>query len=71
MIEAVSTIKGSGWALASWEPTGRRVVFEQPYDHQGNHGQGTVPIPAIDAWEQAYYRQYENDREGLFPDSPP
>ena len=43
MIEAASTIQGSGWALASWEPTGRRVVIEQTYDHQGNHGQGRCP----------------------------
>jgi len=66
MIEAASTIQGSGWVLASWEPTGRRVVIEQTYDHQGNHGQGTVPILAIDAWEQAYYLQYENDKRAFF-----
>ncbi len=66
MIEAASTIQGSGWALASWEPTGRRVVIEQTYDHQGNHGQGTVPILAIDAWEHAYYLQYENDKSAFF-----
>ncbi len=66
MIEAAGTIQGSGWALASWEPTGRRVVIEQTYDHQGNHGQGTVPILAIDAWEHAYYLQYENDKSAFF-----
>ncbi len=66
MIEAASTIQGSGWALASWEPTGRRVVIEQTYDHQGNHGQGTVPILAIDAWEHAYYLQYENNKRAFF-----
>ncbi len=66
MIEAASTIQGSGWALASWEPTGRRIVIEQTYDHQGNHGQGTVPILAIDAWEHAYYLQYENDKRAFF-----
>ena len=45
MTEAAATIQGSGWALASWEPLGRRIVVEQTYDHQGNHGQGTVPDP--------------------------
>ncbi len=66
MTEAAATIQGSGWALASWEPLGRRVVIEQTYDHQGNHGQGTVPILAIDAWEHAYYLQYENDKRSFF-----
>ncbi|MBA3652634.1 MAG: superoxide dismutase [Actinobacteria bacterium] len=66
MIEAASTIQGSGWALASWEPTSQRIVIEQAYDHQGNHGQGTVPILPIDAWEHAYYLQYENDKRSFF-----
>ena len=41
-------------------------MIEQTYDHQGNHGQGTVPILAIDAWEHAYYLQYENDKASFF-----
>lgn len=65
MQEAASTIQGSGWALASWEPVAGRVVVQQVYDHQGNHGQGTVPLLAIDAWEHAWYLQYEN-RKGEF-----
>src|SRR5680860_83962 len=65
MIEAAATIQGSGWALASWEPTGKRIVIERAYDHQGNHGQATVPILAIDAWEHAYYLQYENDKRAF------
>src|ERR1051325_7072856 len=42
MSEAPATIQGSGWALASWEPMAGRIVVQQVYDHQGNHGQGTV-----------------------------
>ena len=60
MVQAAATVQGSGWALASWEPFARRVVVQQVYDHQGNHGQGTIPLLAIDAWEHAYYLQYEN-----------
>ncbi len=60
MVEAAATVQGSGWALASWEPTAARLVVQQVYDHQGNHGQGTIPLLAIDAWEHAYYLQYEN-----------
>jgi Fe-Mn family superoxide dismutase len=60
MTEAAATIQGSGWALASWEPVAKRIVVQQVHDHQGNHGQGTVPLLAIDSWEHAYYLQYEN-----------
>jgi Fe-Mn family superoxide dismutase len=66
MSEAAATIQGSGWALASWEPVAGRVVIQQVYDHQGNHGQGTVPLLAIDAWEHAYYLQYENRKTDYF-----
>jgi Fe-Mn family superoxide dismutase len=66
MTEAAATIQGSGWALASWEPVARRIVLQQVHDHQGNHGQGTVPLLAIDAWEHAYYLQYENDKAAFF-----
>ena len=63
---AASTIQGSGWALASWEPSSSRIVVQQVYDHQGNHGQGTMPLLAIDAWEHAYYLQYQNDKASFF-----
>lgn len=66
MIEAASTIQGSGWALASWDPLSHRVVIEQVYDHQGNHGQGTMPLLAIDAWEHAFYLQYKNVKADFF-----
>ncbi len=60
MTEAAATVQGSGWALASWEPAAGRIVVQQVFDHQGNHGQGTIPLLAIDAWEHAFYLQYEN-----------
>ena len=66
MTEAASTIQGSGWAIASWEPIASRVIVQQVYDHQGNHGQGTVPLLVIDAWEHAFYLQYENRKADYF-----
>jgi Fe-Mn family superoxide dismutase len=32
------------------------------YDHQNNLGQGSEPLLVIDAWEHAYYLQYQNRR---------
>jgi superoxide dismutase, Fe-Mn family len=60
--QATSTVQGSGWGALSWEPLGERLFIEQIYDHQGNVGQGGVPLLVIDAWEHAYYLQYENRR---------
>jgi Fe-Mn family superoxide dismutase len=66
MSEAAGTIQGSGWALAAWDPASDRIIIEQVYDHQGNHGQGTMPLLAIDAWEHAYYLQYNNVKADFF-----
>lgn len=66
MTEAATTIQGSGWALASWEPLAQRIMIQQVHDHQGDHGQGTMPLLAIDAWEHAYYLQYENQKADFF-----
>jgi superoxide dismutase, Fe-Mn family len=66
MTQAAVTVQGSGWALAAWDPMAGRIVVQQVYDHQGNHGQGTIPILAIDAWEHAYYLQYENEKAKFF-----
>ncbi|MGZ4675866.1 MAG: superoxide dismutase [Acidimicrobiia bacterium] len=66
MTSAAASVQGSGWALASWEPTAQRLVVQQVHDHQGNHGQGTIPLLAIDAWEHAYYLQYQNEKAKFF-----
>lgn len=58
--EACLNVQGSGWGTLSWEPLGKRLVVEQVYDHQGNIGNGTVPLLVIDMWEHAYYLQYRN-----------
>ena len=60
--EAAITVQGSGWGALSWEPLGERLYIEQIYDHQGNTGQSGVPLFVVDAWEHAYYLQYQNRR---------
>jgi len=66
MTEAAGTVQGSGWALTSWEPVAGLLVVQQVYDHQGNHGQGAIPLLAIDAWEHAYYLQYKTEKAKFF-----
>jgi superoxide dismutase, Fe-Mn family len=60
MTQASTTIQGSGWGVLAWEPLGGRLLVEQVYDHQGNVGNGSVPLLAFDAWEHAFYLQYKN-----------
>ena len=60
LTEAALNVQGSGWGAIAWEPLGQRLVVEQIYDHQGNIGNGTVPLLVLDMWEHAYYLQYRN-----------
>jgi Fe-Mn family superoxide dismutase len=62
LTEAALNVQGSGWGAIAWEPLGQTLVVEQIYDHQGNIGNGTVPLLVLDMWEHAYYLQYRNVR---------
>ena len=60
--EVAGSIMGSGWAALVWEPLGARLLITQIYDHQSNLNQSGVPLLVLDAWEHAYYLQYQNRR---------
>jgi Fe-Mn family superoxide dismutase len=62
MSKAAATTQGSGWGVLAYEPVTGRLIVEQVYDHQGNVGQGSVPILVFDAWEHAFYLQYRNQK---------
>jgi len=49
-----------------WEPLGKRLLTTQVYDHQSNVNQAGVPLMVIDAWEHAYYLQYQNRKKEFF-----
>ena len=61
--EAAGSIQGSGWAVLAWDPLGEQLLVQQVYDHQGNTGNGTVPILVLDMWEHAFYLQYRNEKK--------
>jgi len=63
---AASSIMGSGWAALVFEPAAGRLVTAQIYDHQGNVTQGGVPLLVLDAWEHAFYLQYQNRKTDFF-----
>ena len=66
MNEVAGTIMGSGWAALVREPLGKRLLTTQIYDHQSNLAQGGVPILVLDAWEHAFYLQYQNRKTEFF-----
>ena len=66
LTEAASTIMGSGWGALVWEPLGQRLLTVQIYDHQSNITQAGMPLLVLDAWEHAYYLQYQNRKTDFF-----
>jgi Fe-Mn family superoxide dismutase len=66
LLEVAGSIMGSGWAALVWEPIVRRLLICQIYDHQSNLSQGGVALLVLDAWEHAYYLQYENRKTDFF-----
>ncbi len=66
LIEAAMTTMGSGWAALGWDPIGKRLVTVQIHDHQSEVMQAGVPLLVLDAWEHAYYLQYQNDKKRFF-----
>ena len=66
MNAAASTVMGSGWGALVWEPLLGRLMTVQIYDHQSNITQAGIPIMVLDAWEHAWYLQYENRKTDFF-----
>ncbi len=66
IVNAAATIMGSGWAALVWDPVTRRLGTTQIHDHQSEITQGGVPLLVIDAWEHAYYLQYQTAKDKYF-----
>jgi superoxide dismutase, Fe-Mn family len=64
--EVAGTIMGSGWGALVYEPLAGRLLACQIYDHQSNLAQAGVPLLVIDAWEHAYYLQYQTEKAKFF-----
>ncbi len=66
LINTAATIMGSGWAALVWEPIISRLGTTQIHDHQSEVTQAGVPLLVLDAWEHAYYLQYQADKGKYF-----
>jgi Fe-Mn family superoxide dismutase len=66
LTQAAGTVSGSGWGALVWEPAGGRLITVQIHDHQADLTQAGIPLLVLDAWEHAYYLQYENRKADFF-----
>jgi Fe-Mn family superoxide dismutase len=55
-------VKGSGWAVAFYEPIADRILITDTGDQDNRIIPGAMPILLIDVWEHAYYLKYQNKR---------
>lgn len=60
------TCQGSGWAALMWDTLSQGLLVVQIHDHQSDTIQGAVPLLVLDAWEHAYYLQYQNEKAKFF-----
>ena len=66
MNAVAASIMGSGWSALVWEPLGQKLLVTQIYDHQSNLAQAGTPLLVLDAWEHAFYLQYQNRKTEFF-----
>ena len=66
LTQAAATGMGSGWGALVWDSISSRLLTVQIHDHQSNFTVGTTPLLVLDAWEHAYYLQYQNEKAKFF-----
>jgi superoxide dismutase, Fe-Mn family len=55
-------VKGSGWAVLSYEPVGDNLVVFEINEHDTKMIAASIPLLPLDVWEHAYYLKYNNVR---------
>lgn len=60
--EVNKSVRSSAWGMLGYEPIAQRLVVLRIREHQDHYFPGVVPLLICDAWEHAYYLQYENNR---------
>lgn len=60
--EAAINVEASGWAVLIWQPAWCRLEILNAEKHQDLTQWGGIPILTLDAWEHAYYLDYQYRR---------
>ncbi|MBV8854870.1 MAG: superoxide dismutase [Sinobacteraceae bacterium] len=66
LTKAAATCMGSGWGALAWDTLSGRLITLQIHDHESQTVQGAIPLLVLDAWEHAYYLQYQNEKAKFF-----
>ena len=66
LTKAAGTCMGSGWGALAWDSLSGRLITLQIHDHESQTVQGAIPLLVLDAWEHAYYLQYQNEKAKFF-----
>jgi Fe-Mn family superoxide dismutase len=59
---AATEVEASGWAVLVWQPAWGRLEILNAEKHQNLTQWGSIPVLVLDAWEHAYYLDYQNRR---------
>lgn len=62
LTEAAVNVEASGWAILAWQPAWNRLEILNAEKHQNLTQWGNIPILVLDAWEHAYYLDYQHRR---------
>ncbi|MDF9407127.1 MAG: Superoxide dismutase (Mn/Fe) [Pelotomaculum sp. PtaB.Bin013] len=60
--EAATKVEASGWAVLVWQPAWGHLEILNAEKHQNLTQWGGIPILVLDAWEHAYYLDYQYRR---------
>lgn len=63
LIQATIKVEGSGWGILVWNPAWNALEILNAEKHQNLTQWGSIPILVLDAWEHAYYLDYQYNRE--------
>ncbi len=63
-----TSVKGSGWAILTYEPVGDALVVTESGDQDLRLIPGGIPLLPIDVWEHAYYLKHQNQRAAYVKD---
>ncbi len=64
--KAVGMMRGIGWAMLSYDPTGKHFFNHFVMDHELGQLNSTVTVLALDMWEHAYMVDYTPAEKGKY-----